>query len=46
LDHWANLAYLEELVEAGVRAYLFEAGFLHSKTHMVDGAVMSVGSAN
>jgi cardiolipin synthase len=46
LDHWGNLAYLGELVEAGVRAYLFEPGFLHSKTNMVDGAVVSVGSAN
>jgi cardiolipin synthase len=46
LVHWANLAYLGELIESGVRAYLFEDGFLHSKTIVVDGAIASIGSAN
>ncbi len=46
LVHWANLAYLGELVEAGVKAYLYQDGFLHAKTIVVDGAIASVGSAN
>jgi cardiolipin synthase len=46
LVHWANLAYLGELVESGVKGYLFEGGFLHAKTIVVDGAIASVGSAN
>lgn len=46
LVHWANLAYLGELVESGVKAYLYEGGFLHAKTIVVDGAIASVGSAN
>jgi cardiolipin synthase len=44
--HWANLAYLGELVEAGVKAYLYQDGFLHAKTIVVDGEIASVGSAN
>lgn len=46
LVHWANLAYLGELVEVGVKAYLYRDGFLHAKTIVVDGAIASVGSAN
>jgi cardiolipin synthase A/B len=46
LVHWANLAYLGELVESGVKAYLYQGGFLHAKTIVVDGAIASVGSAN
>jgi cardiolipin synthase len=46
LVHWANLAYLGELVESGVKGYLYQGGFLHAKTIVVDGAIASVGSAN
>jgi cardiolipin synthase len=46
LVHWANLAYLGELIESGVKGYLYEGGFLHAKTIVVDGAIASIGSAN
>ncbi|TKG94710.1 cardiolipin synthase [Puteibacter caeruleilacunae] len=39
-------SYIEELLEAGVRVYLFKNGFYHSKLVMVDGVWSSVGSAN
>ncbi|MDW5564272.1 MAG: cardiolipin synthase [Methanomassiliicoccus sp.] len=46
LVHWASLDYLGDLLPSGVRAFLFEDGFLHAKTIVVDGAVASIGSAN
>ncbi|MEX2462483.1 MAG: cardiolipin synthase [Paenibacillaceae bacterium] len=44
--HWASFSYLEELLEAGVECYLYEKGFLHAKTIVIDGRVSSVGTAN
>ncbi|WP_019178186.1 cardiolipin synthase [Methanomassiliicoccus luminyensis] len=46
LVHWANLSFLSELLKCGVKGYLFEQGFLHAKTIVVDGSVASIGSAN
>ncbi|KEO84909.1 cardiolipin synthase [Tumebacillus flagellatus] len=49
-DHWivhiASLSYLGELLEAGVTCHLYENGFLHAKTIVVDGAVGVVGTCN
>ncbi|WP_048148962.1 cardiolipin synthase [Methanolacinia paynteri] len=44
--YWAGFSYLWDLVEAGVRVYLYDRGFIHAKTIVVDGLVSSVGSAN
>ncbi len=44
--HWASLSYLGELLEAGVRCYLYKRGFLHSKFILTDGFASSVGTAN
>ncbi len=44
--HWANLSYLGELLDSGVKAYEYTKGFLHAKTIVIDGAVTSIGSAN
>src|SRR5690606_35480928 len=46
LVYWASWSYLNELLEAGVNCYLYEKGFLHAKTIVVDGKVASVGTAN
>lgn len=46
LVHWASLYYVGELLEAGVRCYIYERGFIHSKTMVSDGYVSSVGTAN
>jgi len=43
---WASMSYLKELLEAGVRVYQYQKGFIHSKTLVVDGLVSSVGTAN
>ncbi|MBP2147156.1 cardiolipin synthase [Methanofollis sp. W23] len=44
--YWATYSYIGDLVAAGVRAYTYDAGFLHAKTIVVDGVAASVGSAN
>lgn len=44
--YWASMSYLGALLEAGVRCYQYEKGFIHAKTLCVDGVVASVGTAN
>ncbi|MEW9698891.1 cardiolipin synthase [Paenibacillus sp. SI8] len=44
--HWASLYYVGELLQAGVKCYLYDHGFLHAKTLVVDGEIASVGTAN
>lgn len=44
--YWASLSYVGELLEAGVRCYQYQKGFLHSKMVCTDGFASSVGTAN
>ena len=44
--YWAALSYLGELINAGVKCYQYEDGFVHSKLVMVDSFITSVGTAN
>ncbi len=44
--YWAGYSYIEQLLDAGVRAYTYDNGFIHAKTIVVDEAAASVGSAN
>ena len=46
LTHWGSLSYLSELMEAGIKIYLYEKGFLHSKMMVCDDTLSTVGSAN
>lgn len=46
MPHYATYSYLEDLMKAGVKVYMYTAGFLHSKTLVVDKILYSVGSAN
>lgn len=43
---WASRSYFQELLEAGVRFYLYQPGFVHAKILLVDGLVASIGTAN
>lgn len=49
-DKWlpflASHSYFPELLEAGVKIFEYEKGFLHSKLLIVDGEVATVGTAN
>ncbi|HZD43237.1 MAG TPA: cardiolipin synthase, partial [Methanomicrobiales archaeon] len=44
--YWASLSFVGDLLDAGVRAYTYDNGFIHAKTIVVDGRAGSVGSAN
>ena len=44
--HWASRSYYQELMEAGVRVYEYNRGFIHAKVIQVDDRVASVGTAN
>ncbi|MCG8687744.1 MAG: phospholipase D-like domain-containing protein, partial [Desulfobacterales bacterium] len=43
---WSTESFIEELLEAGVKVYFYQAGFNHSKTMVVDSIIASIGSAN
>lgn len=42
----ASRSYYEALLEAGVRIFHYERGFIHAKTFVVDDWMATVGSAN
>ena len=42
----AAMSYYEELLEAGVKIYLYKKGFTHSKIVIADHALSMVGTAN
>ncbi|TMU83755.1 cardiolipin synthase [Bacillus sp. BHET2] len=44
--YWATYSYIGELLKAGVKIYIYENGFIHAKTIVVDEAISSVGTAN
>lgn len=44
--YWASYSYVGELLQAGVKVYTYDDGFMHSKVVTVDGLVSSVGTAN
>lgn len=46
LIHWGTMSYWEELMEAGVKIYGYNKGFLHSKLWVCDDQFFSIGSTN
>lgn len=46
LVYWATYSFAAELLEYGALVETYENGFMHAKTMIVDGGVVSVGSAN
>lgn len=44
--YWATLSYVGDLLESGAEVYIYQNGFLHAKTIVVDGKIASVGTAN
>jgi cardiolipin synthase len=46
IAHWNSLSYITELLDAGVRVFLYQSGFNHSKYMIIDGVFSIVGSAN
>jgi len=46
LVDWASRSYYGELLDAGVRVYMYDKGFLHAKALLVDHWLGTIGSAN
>ncbi|MCQ0111248.1 cardiolipin synthase [Zhouia amylolytica] len=49
-DSWAaqyaGFSFVEEMLESGVRVYLYTKGFVHAKTMVVDDVFATVGTSN
>jgi cardiolipin synthase A/B len=43
---WAGNTFMADVVDAGVRVFLYEKGYLHAKTISIDSEICSIGSAN
>nr|WP_205516793.1 cardiolipin synthase [Paenibacillus sp. SYP-B3998] len=43
---YASRSYLSELMQAGVRFYLYKKGFIHAKVMLIDHLMGTVGTAN
>ncbi len=46
IPRWCSYSYIEEMLEAGVRIYFYQAGFLHSKYLIVDDVFSTIGTTN
>jgi len=44
--HHASFSFLKPLLERGVKVHLYEKGFLHAKTAIIDGKIAFVGTVN
>ncbi|MFV0559326.1 MAG: cardiolipin synthase [Enterococcus sp.] len=46
LVYWATYSFSAELLEYGAIIETYENGFIHAKTMIIDGGIVSIGSAN
>ncbi len=46
IPRWCSFSYVGELMEAGIRIFFYEAGFIHSKYIIVDDVFSSIGTTN
>ena len=46
ITHLASCSYLDNILNAGVKVYLYKKGFLHSKLMVSDDELSTVGSTN
>lgn len=46
LSKWCSFSFVQELLEAGIRVFFYQKGFIHSKIMLVDSMVASIGSTN
>ncbi len=44
--YWATLSYIGELLKAGAKVHIYDNGFIHAKTVVIDERISSVGTAN
>ena len=46
LTHLASCSYLSDMLQAGVKVYFYQKGFLHSKLMVSDDQLATIGSTN
>lgn len=46
ITFWAVQSYVEELLEVGVRVYMYQRGLLHAKVLIIDDEIGVIGSTN
>lgn len=46
IPKWSSFSFVEELMEAGVKFYFYQAGFIHSKYIIVDDVFSTIGTTN
>jgi cardiolipin synthase len=46
ISKWCSFSYVEQLLEAGIKIYFYQKGFIHSKTLMIDNIFSTVGTTN
>ncbi|MGM0620149.1 MAG: cardiolipin synthase [Bacteroidota bacterium] len=46
IPKWCSFSYVEELLEAGIKVYFFQNGFIHSKYVIVDDVFSTIGTTN
>lgn len=46
IPKWSSFSFVEELMEAGVKFYFYQAGFIHSKYLIVDDVFSTIGTTN
>lgn len=46
IPFWVAHTYFDDLLRAGVKIYLYQAGFFHAKTLVADDMIATVGSCN
>ncbi|RAV21307.1 cardiolipin synthase [Paenibacillus contaminans] len=44
--YWATLSHIGEMLKTGANVYIYDKGFIHAKTIVVDEEISSVGTAN
>lgn len=44
--YWATYSYIGEMLKTSAKVYIYDNGFIHAKTIVVDDEISSVGTAN
>src|SRR5699024_551219 len=44
--YWATLSHTGDMLNAGAKVYIYQKGFMHSKTLIIDDKIATVGTAN
>lgn len=44
--YWATMSHIGELLKYGAKVYIYDNGFIHAKTIVIDEEISSVGTAN